>query len=203
MPSASPRCRAKARSLEVCSFSAFPIHSMYTLFGSRVPLQRSLSPMSLLRFSIEWRRVSYRLPMPPLSRSTPLRSLPTLSTVCAVEFVVSVFYNPLWHPVARLPTSLLSWGFAPFSVSVAMRPFFKDRSLRLSNSSCSAFPPLKFLTSLTGFSASRSFGFFHPIPLLGFVLQRFSPPTSRSTSRHPSPPNVPPKCSFPGSSSSR
>jgi hypothetical protein len=44
---------------------------------------------------------------------------------------------------------------------------------------------LKFLTSLAAFSASRRSGFFHPVPLMGFALQRFSPPASCSTSRYP------------------
>ena len=99
-------------------------------------------------------------------------------------------YDLLWHPVVRLPTSLLSWGFVPFSVFVTMRPFYRDRSLRRSNSSCFIFPPLKFLTSLAAFSASCRSGFFHPVPLLGFALQRFSPPASCGTSRYPYLPSV-------------
>ena len=99
-------------------------------------------------------------------------------------------YNLLWHPVVRLPTSLLSWGFAPFSVFVMKCPFHKDRNLRQSNSCCPIFPPLKFLTSLAAFSTSCRSGFFHPVPLMGFVLQRFSPSASCSTFRYPSLPSV-------------
>jgi hypothetical protein len=90
------------------------------------------------------------------------------------------------HPVVSIPYPLLSWGLVPYSALNLERPFNKCLNTRHCDSNRIAFPPLRFLTFLTFFSAPCRSRIFHPVTLMGFALQRFSPPTSLSTSRYPS-----------------
>jgi hypothetical protein len=94
------------------------------------------------------------------------------------------------HPVVSIPYPLLSWGLFPYSALNLERPFIECLSTRQCDSCHTAFPSLGFLTPLTFFSAPCRSRIFHPVTLMGFALQRFSPPTSLSTSRYPSLPSV-------------
>ena len=137
---------------------------MYTLFGSRVPLQRSLFPMSLLRFSIEWRRVSYRLPMPPLSRSTPLRSLPTLPTVCRCRIRRQRVLQPAVAPRSASSRRRSSLGVSPPSAFLSRCVLFQRPK-----SSAGQFQ----LPNISAFEVSHSFD-----GLLRFAQFRFFSPDS-------------------------
>jgi len=150
-----------------------------------------LLPRSLLRFSVEWCLVRLTLPNASALKVCSFSKLPNHRVLRVSSATVASWrFHQLKHPVASIPYPPLSWGLSPYSVSNLERPFRKCRNTRQYNSCCTAFPPSRFLASLTFFSAPSLPGIFHPVTLLGFALQRFSPPTSLNASRHPSLPSV-------------
>jgi hypothetical protein len=150
-----------------------------------------LLPRSLLRFSAEWCLVRLTLPNASALKVCSFSKLPNHRVLRVSSATVASWrFHHLKHPVAGIPYPPLSWGLFPYSVSNLERPFRECRNTRQRSSSCPAFPPSRFLTSLTIFSAPCLPGIFHPVTLMGFALQRFSPPASLNASRHPYLPSV-------------